>query len=636
MPRVFVIAFILTSLSNGICSDPKYSATTIPEELKKGMYAIIRESDSKFYIDSKRRSTNHVRLVITILNSNAKNYASLTIGYDKLSKVESFKANVYDAQGNLIKRLKQNEIVDQSSVSNFSLYEDTRIKHADLTQNTYPYTVEFEYIVTYRYLYFIPDFQLYNDDEISTQRISYSIIYPKELKPRYKLFKIEEPKVGIETDKRESLTWTFQNIKPNKFEKLTPGYDRVIPNIKAAPIEFEFEGYVGNMRTWEEYGKWQALLNKGRDILPEITKQKVKDLTKDLKTTEEKTKAIYQYLQNKTRYVGIQLGIGGWQPFDATLVDETGYGDCKALSNYAVALLKEVGVKAYYTKIMAGENAPDVVVDFPSAQSNHIIVAVPNNQDTLWLECTSQTNPFGYLGTFTGDRKALMITEDGGKLVHTLRYDAKQNTQVRKADVFLKITGDGSAKVQTNYSGLQYENEDLNFYLNKQADDQKKWLQRNIKIPTFDINAFTMVNEKGKIPSAIVNVDLTLNRLAAVNGKRIFLTPNLMNRSTFIPEKVESRKTNVVLKMAYTDIDTIQYHLPEGIYPEFLPQPVKLKSNFGEYDISFKLEQNSLLYIRKLKMNKGEFPPDSYTELIEFFRNINKADNTKLVFLSKT
>ena len=72
-----------------------------------------------------------------------------------------------------------------------------------------------------------------------------------------------------------------------------------------------------------------------------------------------------------------------------------------------VAMLKEVGIKAYYTTIKAGQNATDIDVDFPSHQSNHIIVAVPNNHDTLWLECTDQTNPFGYLGTFTGDRKAL-------------------------------------------------------------------------------------------------------------------------------------------------------------------------------------------------------------------------------------
>ena len=109
-----------------------------------------------------------------------------------------------------------------------------------------------------------------------------------------------------------------------------------------------------------------------------------------------------------------------------------------------------------------------------------------------------------------------------------------------------------------------------------------------------------------------------------------------MNRSTYIPEKVENRKTDVVRRSTFIDLDTINYTIPDEIYPEFLPEPVKIKSRFGEYDASYKLEQGKLVYIRRLKMNKGEFPPESYTELIEFYRSLNKADNIKLVFLNKT
>ena len=127
-----------------------------------------------------------------------------------------------------------------------------------------------------------------------------------------------------------------------------------------------------------------------------------------------------------------------------------------------------------------------------------------------------------------------------------------------------------------------------------------------------------------------------LNRLATVSGKRMFLTPNLMNRSTYIPEKVEDRKTKVVRKLAYIDLDTISYTVPEEIYPEYLPEPVKIKSRFGEYEASYKLDQGKLVYIRRVKMNKGEFPADSYGELIDFYKSLNKADNAKIVFLTKT
>jgi hypothetical protein len=635
--KIFLVLpfFILIQICSNAKEEQVYPVSEIPEEMKTRMYAVIREQEIRFEINSEKNATTYGRLVITILNANANEYAEKTLFYDKFRIVRSFKGTVYDAEGKVIRKLKSSEIYDQSAFDGFTLFSDNRFKEADLSQGTYPYTVEFEYEIEHKALFHIPDFELYHDDEISIQKSKYALIYPPELKPRYKLFKIPEPTVSTVNGK-EAIEWNFKNIKPDKFEKLGPDFEKIIPNISVAPTAFEFDKYAGRMDTWDNFGKWILLLNKDRNTLPEQTKKHVHELIKNVKTTEEKIRILYEYLQSKTRYVGIQLGIGGYQPFDATIVDQTGYGDCKALSNYMVSLLKEVGIKANYVLIRAGTSEPLIDITFPSPQFNHAVVAVPNESDTIWLECTSQTNPFGYAGEFTGDRYAFMITETGGKIVKTPRYSADQNMQTRTADVFLDLTGNAKAKVKTIYRGLQYENGDLNQVINKQHDDQKKWIQKNVKIPVFDVAGFRMTNRKESLPAGIVDIDLELTRFANVSGKRIFITPNLMNRSSFVPEKLESRKTNVVLRRPFIDLDTIKYHLPEGIYPEFLPEPIKVKSRFGEYEVNCIMDQGKLIYVRKLKVNKGEFPPEAYMELTEFYKTINKTDNLKIVFMNKT
>jgi hypothetical protein len=630
---IFIFMLITSNIMGG---DLQYPVSQVPEDLKKGMYAVIRFQEMQWDIQSKSSTSIYFKQVITILNAKANDHAKIVVGYDKLRSIKSLKGIVYDANGKEIRKLKQSDIRDQSSFDGFSLYSDNRLKYADLTQATYPYTVEFEYEVQLKYLYSGPDFFLYRDDEISTQKTSYIISYPADLKPRYKLINIKEPTLEKTKDGKDQLVWVFENVKPTKFERLSPDQEQIIPNIKASPVSFEYGGYEGRMDTWKDYGLWQAKLNEGRNTLTEEAKQKARELTKNATTSEEKTKILYEYLQNKTRYVSIQLGIGGLQPFEAKTVDQTGYGDCKALSNYMVSLLSEVGVTGYYTTIMAGRGEAEIDKDFPSHQGNHVIVAVPNIADTLWLECTSQTTPFDWMGSFTGDRYAMMVTEKGGVLVRTPSYPAEANVQTRNAKVILELTGNAKATVKTVYKGLQYENDGLNFHLDDQYDAQKKWIQENTQIPSFDLVKFSVKNNKAKIPSAEVETDLVLNRFASASGKRIFLTPNLMNRSTFIPEKLESRKTNVVLRTPYIDIDTIRYQIPEEIYSEFLPEPIKFSSRFGEYEASFKIDQGSLLYVRRIKMKKGEFPAESYPELIEFYKNLNKADNTKIVFLTKT
>lgn len=631
----FFIINVILSFSSLAKEELKYPVSAISEEMNTGMYAVIRENELRFEITSINSSVKYYRIAITILNAKAKSYASKVIGYDKFTVIKSFKGAAYDATGNLIKKLKTSDIYDQSAYDGVSIYSDNRLKRADLSQGSYPYTVEFEYEIEEKRLYGIPDFHLYTDDEIAIEKTQYSLIYPVDLKPRYKLFKIKEPEV-TKRDGKEELKWVFENIKPLKFEAFSPDFSETVPNIAAAPGKFEYDGYVGDMSTWESYGKWEAMLLKDRGNLPDNTKQKVRDLTKNLNSVEDKARVLYEYLQSKTRYVSISLGIGGLQPFDALVVDKNGYGDCKALSNYMVALLKEVGITSYYASVMAGEDASEVDVDFPSHQSNHVIVSVPNGKDTLWLECTSQTNPFGYQGTFTGNRKALLITEEGGKLVNTQSYPTEKNVAVRSADVYLDLNGNATASIKTTYSGIEYEHNQLDFILNDQYDNQKKWILRNTKIPSFDLVKFSFTNNKAKIPSAGVNLDLTLNRLASVSGKRLFLSPNLMNRSTYIPDKLEERRTDIVFKWGSINADVITYHIPENMYPEFLPEPVKISSIFGDYEAGFQVEMGNIVYTRKLKVNNGRFPANSYKEFSDFYKNISKADNVKIVFLNKT
>ena len=109
-----------------------------------------------------------------------------------------------------------------------------------------------------------------------------------------------------------------------------------------------------------------------------------------------------------------------------------------------------------------------------------------------------------------------------------------------------------------------------------------------------------------------------------------------MNRNTSIPEKIVERKTEVVRNFNYLDLDTIKFSLPENLYPEFLPEPIKIISKFGEYEASFKFDAGKVVYIRRMKVWKGRFPKETYSELVDFYKNVSKADNIKLVFLNKT
>ena len=205
------------------------------------------------------------------------------------------------------------------------------------------------------------------------------------------------------------------NLPAEKFEEYAPSISQLFPSARFALDKFNLEGVYGDAKSWADHGAWMyTTLLKDTEELPAETIEKMKVLVAGAKDDNEKARRIYEYMQNKTRYVSIQLGIGGWKPMLAKNVDKLGYGDCKALTNYTRALLKAVGVESYYTVIYSGAQKRDFSADFVTMQGNHIILALPQkDKKYLFLECTSQSIPFGFQGDFTDDRLALLIKPEG-------------------------------------------------------------------------------------------------------------------------------------------------------------------------------------------------------------------------------
>ena len=330
----------------------------------------------------------------------------------------------------------------------------------------------------------------------------------------------------------------------------------------------------------------------------------------------------------------MQLGIGGWQTFDAVYVATKGYGDCKALSNYMYSLLKEVGIKSNYVLIKAGENNNSLRTDFPSNQFNHMIICVPQVKDTLWLECTSQTMPMGYLGSFTCDRNALMIDEDGGQIVHTPIYKNTDNLQCRKIKGTVNREGNLTATIITGYHAEQQD------YLQGMLEAVSKEriteiLKAQLNIPSYDIVKFNYTRDKSNLPVLFEQLEITANNYGTISGKRLFIVPNILNLSYINIRDAADRKFDIKLPAAFTDIDSVEIEIPAGYKPESIPGNVAITSKFGTYTSVCKIVAGNIFYLRKLQRNSGRFPPSEAVAMQDFFEKIYYADRGKLVFVKE-
>lgn len=561
----------------------QYDAKSIPDELRKNAHTVIRLSELKFEIVSQNKTIFSVHQIVTILNDEGNSHAHLTIPYDDLQKVKAVRATIYDKSGNEIDNFKEKDFLDVSSTSSGTLYDDNRLLYKDLTQKEFPYTVEFSYDIVNDNLYFIPDYYLLSSYETSIEKFSYQIVFPKDLEPRYKAFNTKEGDLQATVDdKNKSLMWTYSNVKSVKKEPFSVSVANLNPAVLFSSATYSYEGYKGDFTSWDGMAEFQTQLNNGLEGLSEQTKSEVRELTLGLSPIE-KVQAVYKYMQNKTRYISIQLGIGGFKPFSARNTDKMGYGDCKALSYYTQMLLKEVGITAYYTWIYGGSNPPLIDKDFPNINFNHVILFVPLENDSIWLQCTDQKVPAGYLGSFTSNRYGLVIEKDKAKLIKTKSYDVVHNEVIYDAEVNLKQEGYAQVKQKVKLKGIGSNYMGAIWLQEKSSTDQEKWLRSFIGLPDFKIHAFDIQTDWSPEPQVNCAMEYDIRNALKAYGDQLMFQPNVIDPISVVLKADDNRyspidfgsnrkyELNVVFKAPEN------YQFIEGV------DSSTVKTQFGEY-----------------------------------------------------
>jgi len=629
--RIFLLlAFIFLEISSLKAADENWPVSTIPAELKAKANAIVRLSEVTLTVSESGKTEEDNHFVITIMNENGNPFGNLVEYYDKYTSIWGLEGTVYDQNGKKIKRINADEFLDFSAISGFSIYEDNRVKYANPRVGNYPYTVEYRFQKKYKKFMALPSWSVYMYYNIAVQKSIFSLVYGTNtnviingnekfnIKPE-----ISENK-GVKT-----TTWKVENLAAIEEEPFSESFLKVSPILRIAPETFEMDGFKGTNKSWAEFGNWSTNLCQGRDSLPQTTVDKLKSIVANAKTDKEKARLLYEYMQNKVRYVSIQVGIGGWQPFPAETVDRLSYGDCKALTNYMKTLLRYSGIKSYYCLVRAGDDAPNIDKDFVCSQFNHAFLMIPFDKDTLYLECTSQLNPFGYNGSFTDDRDVLVIDGMNSFIKHTNIYKKDQNKVVKNVNI--QIDDKLSCTVdQTNkYFGVATEY--YRFLMQAQPDKQREVVLKKLDYKQVKIKQLNYSEKKDFIPEIEEKIQYNVASIAQLTSSNTMIFP--FNQVALLSDlkRVSNRKSNVEIRRDEIEIDSINYEIPKGVKVEKLPISGSFSSLFGSYKLEVSSTGNRILFIRKIEWNKSKFEPEKYSELIQYQKKVNEMDRQVII-----
>ena len=611
----------------------EYDIRNIPADLLPAK-AVIRNNTVSFEVLNPEHGRKKVRFAVTIFSKDEQEYGVLVLNYNKFIEVADLDGVLYDASGEEIRGLESRDIKDYSDFTSYALLDDNRVRLAELYYDKFPYTVEFTYELEYNSYLNWPSW-LSRKSSDPVQHSEFSVLTPSDYNLRWWCSADSvQPAVSKEGGST-TYYWSAENLSKLPDDQENEDLADYAVIVRTAPLEFNIEGFPGSMGSWKDFGKWYFQLAGGRDILPEKALQDIEDIVQKCQDRREKINKLYNYMQSRTRYVSIQLGIGSWQPFEASYVHNNGYGDCKALSNYMISILKAAGIRAYPVLIESGEQEIPLITGFPCNQFNHVIVVVPDDKDTVWLECTSQDLPAGSLSSSCENRKALLITPNGGALISAPLSTAEENIQKRTAVVRLTITGNAEATVHTKWTGDQHHTA---LYLSKNTtfEEQEKWIKKNFKVPDIKLNKFSFIDEDRSSNEISLDISAELPRYGSVTGSRIFFNPNITDRRTNIPNDISEKLSPVKYSFPYLDIDSVKFILPERYMVEAMPSPVNIETSFGKFfSQTIKNEDNSLTFSRQLEIKNYSIPPGEYADYRNFFSEIVKADRGQVVLSKK-
>ena len=632
--RILIIFLLFFAWTYSSFSQEPYAVSQIPATLLKNASVVKRMEELRYEITEGNKAKYFQKVAYTVLNEKGDRWGAFVQGYDKLRSIESFEGALFDANGKKIRSLKKSEIRDISANDEISLADDNRVKWHSFFYKVYPFTVEYEVEVRFKGTMFSPDWIPQEKAIMSVQQAKLIVKSPVSNPVRFKMFNYKgQPTIGEDKSGRIH-TWEARDLPAIEEEYQAPSWHEITTSVFLATEKFVLEDYEGSNASWKDFGQFVYDLKKNRDALPAEVKKRVHEITDGLTDDKEKVRRLYEYMQKNTRYISIQLGIGGWQPYDAVYVANKRYGDCKPLSNFMYALLKEAGIRSVYTVIKAGEDPDYLLTDLPSSQFNHVILFVPMGKDTTWLECTSQTSAAGYLGGFTGNRYAVAVDENGGTIVKTPHYGIKENLQVRKITAIVNDDGYLNAHVKTDYSAVQQDR--LHSLINGLSKDKlMEFLKEDLELATYDVKNYDYKELKRPVPVVAETLDVVAESYATVSGKRFFIVPNIFTRTHRKLKVAENRKYDLVLGFEFHDIDSSEIKIPAGYQPESIPQDVVIESKFGKYSASVIVKGETIYYYRSYAHYSGRFPSTDYHELVKFYDGIYKADRNKLVLVKK-
>jgi transglutaminase-like putative cysteine protease len=405
--------------------------------------------------------------------------------------------------------------------------------------------------------------------------------------------------------------WEVNNVPRMFDEPSMPPYEEVLQRL-----------FVSTMPDWATVSKWYWNLSQSHldAITPEM-KQKVQELVAGATTDMDKIKALFYFVSNKIRYMGItpEKDRPGFEPHDVSITFDKKYGVCRDKAALLVSMLRLAGLNAYPVLVSVGTHKD---AEVPDPFFNHVIAGVELEKGQIILMDPTDENTRELLPASDRNQSYLVCRAEGDNIRLSPIQSPDENMMRIKTTGVLSAGGIIEAKSELSFQGVN-DDEYRNVFSRMKPDDVRRFFEQRLQqaIPGLRLKSLKLVpTDMGDISTGLrADVEFSVGGMTANGGgESVVSVPWIGKRLgvvNFILDGtgLEKRKYPLETEVTCGVQEDISLKLAGGFTgTASLPPPSSVENDCVSYRQHFDAKEGLLECSRTLKLKTVEFSPGQY------------------------
>jgi len=578
--------------------------------------------DEAVTVNRDYSTTTRLHTVRKIQKESAKGLGEITFRYDQdREEIAAIEAYTVTPDG---KRLKYEKIQDLSSSGDNSVYSDERKKVVTLPGVVVGSVIDAEVTIKRHKPYIENNFfdKFYFSSGYPVREARYSVTAPKDTPLVIKALNasIEPEKSGSDN---VTYTWLMRNIDKIDYEEFMPSPEEVHKSVG-----------VSTLKDWKQLSDWEmALFRKGMKITPEM-KQKVSELTMDKTALADKVQAVIDYIRQDYRYVSMNMDSHNYEPHPADEVFKNKYGDCKDQTLLAMALLSEIGVKAFPALMSTYSDLHrEDLLPMPS-YFNHVILVIEFEGKKYYTDVLYKGYRFQELPAAHEGKRALALNDEGGSFTVLPVRDAddRNNTMSEK----VTIAEDGSATDEMTVTFSRDLSISMREGIKNIGPDQRE--KALAAVETGLVSGGRVIRKEWKNIDALygpISITVLFESSSIVQRMGDMMVFGMLPEQRNALFSSPKRYYPIVFISPVMSERRVTYIIPDGWEMSIIPKKLLLDPGFAVYLREYETQGNQIIGKEIEGFKPGRTPVARYAEVQNFLDEIARKTNDRILIKKK-